>query len=76
MEVYELFVLYVKEILTAKYVVWCRCLSSGVNCAYYVLKSWIFVEVDDLLISPSAYGHPRPNRELSLGTTLLVLGCG
>jgi hypothetical protein len=43
--------LCVNEIMTAKCVAWCRCLSSGVNCVYYGLKSSIFFEVDDLLLT-------------------------
>jgi hypothetical protein len=44
-------ILCVKGILTAKCGAWSRCLSSGVNCIYYGLKSSIFAEVDDLRIT-------------------------
>lgn len=37
-----------QEILITKCEVRCQFSSSGVNCVYYVLKSCIFVEVDDL----------------------------
>ena len=49
-------VLYVKNILTTKCVVRCRCLSSGMDCVYYGLKSCICGKVDDLLSTGSSAG--------------------
>lgn len=44
-------VLYVNEILVTKYAVRCRCLPSGKNGAYYILKSSIFFASADLCIT-------------------------
>lgn len=56
-------ILCVNEILTPKCKVWCWCLSSGVNCIYYGLKSCILVKDDDLWITgrSARLFHPQVN---------------
>ena len=53
--------MYVKEILTTKSEMWCRCLSSDLNFVYYELKYCIFVEVDDLWITGKTTQNAKKN---------------